>query len=1035
MTFFVPLIVTCVSFPNRRILRAQKECTDGRLLTTVALRATHRELKNCGEIMTHTYRGKTSSGIELPMNRLVRGSVLSIVAGLAGSLTGLAAMAADTTGPAAATGAPSELTEIIVTGSTIAQKLDDSPLPVVLLTSEEIAKTGYTSATDLLQNLPGMQSFVTASSSVNGGGGGITTAAVHALPSKYTLVLLDGQRIAGFPLGSVQGSGSGVNLNSIPLDAVERVEILSDGASSLYGADAIAGVVNFILKKDQTDGAAYYNASIPSQPGGGGWSAGLSKGFGDLNTDGWNILVTFSRDVQDSLEASQRAVSSRGAYFPFSANGTSYIFNNRTSNTEPANITLNGGTGNGVSYNPYYSANGNCGQGALAAPLTTAGGTTCRFNYAATVEDIPGYVRDSGLIKATFDLHDAGKVWGEAVISQFDMTSQYAAPAQPFPTSPTVNSAIWNTYVAPYLTANGLTATGATIGYRAVSAGGRTDDWQTKMRHIALGWEGSFFGWDFHASVVDSYGVLTDNLAGGYLDSSQFFSAIASGAYDPIMATGQSSLSTAVLHQQFTQTFSYLTSASVGAQSKIFDLPGGPSVLSLGAEFDRYKNSSWNSQLSLSQSGYSTQPTNSDYPIGGGFGAVPFEADRDNWALLGEWRFPILKDLSVTASGRFDDYAKVHSDWIFGNTADVNPVTGLINQLPSGSQGNTFSDATYELSFRYTPIEMVSFRGSYGTGFRAPNLTDISGPLAYAGSTSGSYPCPFPGSIGCSPGAAQYNLLSGANGQAGPNGLRPESSKQFGFGVRVDPISQLSIALDYWNVKIKNQIESTGIAEQVAFNNPTQYANLFVNPYVTPNGVTSIALQQIPFNGGEADYSGLDLNASYHVDLGFGIFNANWTGTYMLTQHYTNAPGLPELTDLGVLGPDQQVVFRIISNLELSLKTGEWVNTLMTHYKSGYRDIGYTAGDGIVFLAGPNGSLGAPTDFGGLKVPSFTTFDWQTAYNIEKNIRLTGGVRNLADKAPPLSLQTGGGGNQSGYDGRYYDPIGRTFYVRGDVRF
>jgi len=68
-------------------------------------------------------------------------------------------------------------------------------------------------------------------------------------------------------------------------------------------------------------------------------------------------------------------------------------------------------------------------------------------------------------------------------------------------------------------------------------------------------------------------------------------------------------------------------------------------------------------------------------------------------------------------------------------------------------------------------------------------------------------------------------------------------------------------------------------------------------------------------------------------------------------------------------------------------------------------------------------------------VPSFMTFDWQSAYNIEKNIRLTAGVRNIADKAPPLSLQTGGGGNQVGYDGRYYDPIGRTFYVRGDVKF
>jgi len=937
-------------------------------------------------------------------------------------------MAADTDTTAAASTA--EIEEIVVTGSSIAQNLDSSSLPVTILTAEEIAKTGFTSATDLLQSLPGMQGFVPSSSSVNGGGGGITTAAVHSLPSKYTLVLVDGQRIAGFELSATAGEGFGVNLNSIPLDAVERVEVLTDGASALYGADAIAGVVNFILKKNQTEGSVFYNASIPSQSGGGGWNAGLSKGFGDLANDGWNILFTFSHDIQDPLSASQRPVSSQGAYFPFSSNGTNYIFNGRTSNTEPANIII---SQLGVSYNPYYQANGNCGQGALAAPLTAAGNTTCRFNYAATVEDIPGYKRDSGLLKATFDLQDGGQVWGEAVISQFDMTSQYAPPAQPFGISPTDNATLWNAYVAPYLAATGQTATQATVGFRAVSAGGRTDDWQTKMRHVAVGWDGSYLGWDFKAALVQSHGVLTDYAAGGYLDSSLFFSAIASGAYDPVMNTGASALDSAVLSGPFSQQFSDITTFSVGAQHRLFDLDGGPSILSIGTEFDRYKYSVSFSSLILSQSGFSTQPANPDYPIGGDYGQVPFEADRNNWGLFGEWLFPILKELNATASVRFDDYAKVHSDTVFSPTA--NPATGLQDQIAPANLGNTFSDTTFKLSFRYTPVEMVSFRGSYGTGFKAPNLNDIAGALVYNGSTSGSYACPFPGSAGCLPGSAQYDLLAGPNGQSGSAGLKPETSRQFGFGVRVDPVSQLSIALDYWNVRIKNQVESQGIAEQVAFNNPTEYKSLFVNPYLDPAGYQTIALEQVPFNGGEAQYTGIDLNANYHVDLGFGRFNASWTGTYMLKQEYTDGPGLPELTDLGVYGPDQQVVFRIISNLVLSLQTGEWVNTFTTHYKSGYRDATYSAGSAEVFLAGPNGTLGAPVDFGGLQVPSYATFDWQTVYNIQKNIRLTAGVRNIADKAPPLSLQTGGGGNAVGFDGRYYDPTGRTFYVRGDVKF
>jgi len=205
-----------------------------------------------------------------------------------------------------------QLEEIVITGSSIAQKADSSSVPVTILTSQDIAKTGLTSASDLIQNLPAVQGFVAQANSVNGAGGGQTTAALHALASKYTVVLLDGQRVAGYSLNNGLGGGSAVNLESIPLDAVERVEVLTDGASALYGADAVAGVVNFILKKNSTEGNVFYHSSVPDQQGGDAWSAGFSKGFGDLNSDGYNLLVTYSHDVQGTLWAKDRAVSSRG---------------------------------------------------------------------------------------------------------------------------------------------------------------------------------------------------------------------------------------------------------------------------------------------------------------------------------------------------------------------------------------------------------------------------------------------------------------------------------------------------------------------------------------------------------------------------------------------------------------------------------------------------------------------------------------------------------------------------------------------------
>jgi iron complex outermembrane receptor protein len=923
-----------------------------------------------------------------------------------------------------------QLEEVIVTGSSIAQNADTTSLPVTIITSEQIAKTGYTSVTELIQNLPAMQGFVPASSSVNGGGVGVTTAALHSLPSKYTLTLIDGQRVAPFELSAVQGGGFGVNIDTIPLDAIERVEVLTDGASALYGADAIAGVVNFILKKDTTQGNAYYDISIPQETGGGGWDAGISKGFGSLATDGYNILVSYSHNVQDKLEASQRAVSQNGAFFPFTSGGTKYIFFNPTSNTEPANVTIGS---LGVTYNPFYKANGNCGP-ALAFPLTTSEGINCRFNYAATVEDIPESIRDSGMVKGTFQVSDNNRVWAEVLASQFDLTSQYAASAQPEGISPTRLPTLWNAYVVPYLTANGVTAKSATLNYRSVSAGGRTDDYGTLSRQIAVGWNGDFNGWKFNATGNLSHGRLTDTAAGGYLDSSEFATAIASGAYDPVLATGSGALQATVLHALFRTDTSDLKSFLVGGQHDLFKLPGGPSILSMGAEYDvtTYKVD-FNSLL-LSGNGFSDQPTSTDTAIGGSAGLTPFEADRTNWGVFGEWLLPVESNLDVTASLRYDSYAKVHSDDVFGLVA--NPATGLIPLLAPAEQGNTFSDTTGKLSFRYTPIDLVSFRGSYGTGFKAPNLSDIAGALAFNGSTAGTYACPFPGSVGCLPGSAQYDLLSGSNGNSGPTGLKPEKSKQWTLGVRVEPIPTLSLGIDYWNVSLTDQIESQGIAEQVAFTNPSAYKSLFVNPYLDPvGGFQTIGFEQIPFNGGSAHYSGVDWNFNIHTNFGWGKFNAAWTGTQMIKQEYTFGPGMPSLTDLGVYGPDQQVVFRTISNFVLSLETGKWVNTFVVHYKSGYKDEHYTAGQGDVQLATATGGLGGATNFPGLQVPSFATFDWQTSYDLLKFLTVTAGIRNIADKEPPLSLQTGGGGNQVGYDGRYYDPIGRTYYLRANVKF
>ena len=498
-----------------------------------------------------------------------------------------------------------------------------------------------------------------------------------------------------------------------------------------------------------------------------------------------------------------------------------------------------------------------------------------------------------------------------------------------------------------------------------------------------------------------------------------------------MLSTGTASIKPFILTEQFSRSKSTLNSLHVGAQHEFFELPGGPTILAFGAEYVQQKYSVDYSDLAQSGSGFSTQPVSGDTVIGGGGGNVPVGASRNNWAAYGEWFLPVLKTLEATASVRYDYYDKVASNFVFGTNPDA---TGLIPQLPNADLGNTFSKATGKISVRWLPVESVLLRGSYGTGFRAPAPSDIAGALAFAGSTQNSYACPFPGSAGCLPGSAQYDLLAGPNGLSGDAGLKPETSNQYTIGGRWEPVRGLSLGLDYWSVKIKNQVLSQGIPEQVGFANPQQYAGLFVNPYIDPVGqFTTIAFSQLPFNGGQANYSGIDWDFSWRTNTSWGVFNASWTGTQMLKAEYNFGAGEPFNSDLGKYGPDQQVVFRTTMQIIGSLQTGAWLNSLTFHYKSGYQD-SPNAGANI-FLANPDGTLGKSVEFCCLRVKEYYTFDWQTQYNLNKDVKLTFGLLNLFDKDPPLSLQAGGGGNQIGYDGRYADPIGRAFYARVGYKF
>ena len=935
-----------------------------------------------------------------------------------------------------------------ITGSSIKRIAKEGALPVQTLTAADIQKTGATSLTDLLQKLPAVQGFVPAASTINGaggqdgGGGGATTAALHSMASKYTLVLLDGQRIAPLQLGANQGGGYGVDIGAIPMDAIERVEVLTDGASTLYGSDAIAGVVNFITRKNSSGGDVFVSYDRPQHPGGRSFSGGFSKGMGDLNADNYNFLLSYSHDSQDAVQAAQRSASRNGSVFPFGYNGSNYVWVGRSGSTTPSNLTftttpVGGTTKSTYTINPYYIANGNCGNPLAQIRTLSSAVSACQFNTAALSEDEPASKRDSVLLKATFNLNPDTRLWAEGLLTRYSVTDEFAPAAASLSVTATGNNfaTLYSKYVTPYVTAHNLAAPASvTLGYRSSPLGERSDDYIATTSHLAAGLDGQWKDWSYDATFSLSHLVDQDKLAGGYGDLNALKALVASGAYDPVMATGQSSLASTLLTGMIVSTTtSDVDAVHFGVQHDTFELPGGTSILSLGLDTMHTRYVINPSSLERDNSGYSTQPSSTDIAVGSQAAEVPFDASRDNVGVYGEWLLPLTKSLEVTLSDRFNKYGKVYSRDRFSAVPD--PVTKLLDQLPNAGIGNSFSADTYKASFRWTPVEALLLRGGFGTGFKAPDLGDIANPVAYSAPTAASYPCPFPGSVGCLSGTGQYSILKGGNSLSGPAGLKPERSQQWTLGFRVDPVKGLSAGADLWSVQIKNQVLPTGVSEQTAFTNPSQYASLFINPYTTPTGAPGIGFMEITTNGGIAHYRGVDWDVTLQTKTPIGDWSTTWTGTQMLKQDYTLSPGGAVQSDLGKFGSDLDVVFRTQMRILTSLQTGAFTNSLTANYKSGYRDEQFpTAASSPVYAASDTGYT-TPIAFPGLHVHPFTTFDAQSKYQASKALSVTVGIKNLFDRIPPLSLQTSGGGNYSGYDGRYYDILGRTYYVGGNYKF
>jgi iron complex outermembrane receptor protein len=937
---------------------------------------------------------------------------------------------------AAALAQPQETQRIEITGSSIKRIAAEGALPMLTLTRTDIDKSGAGSVSELIQRLPSMQGFTTVSDSVNGGGGGTTTASVHALGSAYTLVLLNGRRVAPF------NTGSTVNLESIPLSAVERVEVLLDGASAVYGSDAIGGVVNFILRRNQIEGEMSVSVQHVEQGGGASASGSVTKGFGDLDRDGFNLLASLAFDRQQQLKAGQRSFSKSGIIRGI--DGQNVGMRLFSSNSVPGNVLLfnPAGTALAAFFSPELQREGAC------PAFHVVNGAICSFDFPSQVDLVPESQRVTGLLSGRLKLSPDHQLFSELVLSNYYNKPTFAQPAQP---NLPINATLFARHIQPHLAALGLTP--AQIGtltdgnpdndplynLRVFDAGGRRNQYTYKTTHWAFGAEGLLAGWDYKSALTLSRQLFTDEAIGGYLSANRFNALIASDTFDPLgMGPGEgvAALRPAVLQQELDRNLSTYHSLNASASRPLFKFGAGDVSLALGGEVAQqtFKN---DPSLILQGVG--------DSIIGAGSGTLPFDTTRRSAGVFSELLVPLTKQLEVSGSVRFDSYGAAVNRRAFD--IDGNPVAG------NRDEGKKANAATWKLSTRYQPNPQTLLRASVGTGFKAPTLANITLPLQDGGVTAGSYDCPFaapdPLAVGCQPPDSQYNILQGGNASKGAAALKPEKSTQFTFGALFEPSGAVSLGIDYWQVKLEDQIAN--IPVDLAFSDPVAFRRLFTVVRNPVNGRNELRVIQQPVNIAQVKNSGIDLNATLRTNTALGKVTTTLGGTYVIKADFT-VPGVPEMqSSLGKFDANSAVVFRWQLAGAVTLDSGNWSTTLKGNYRSGYRDHEARCADPALTAAqctaaglwlGPDIRSVNPTTgaFGGRiafarRVAEYFTVDLQTRYSVTKALDVTLGIKNLLDEDPPFSVQDGGGGNQRGFDGRYADPLGRTWTLKANYRF
>jgi len=916
----------------------------------------------------------------------------------------------------------SELQEVVVTGSLIKRTDTETPSPVQILSSEDLKNTGYTSVNDVLRNLASngqgtlTQAFSQAFAS---GGSGI---ALRGLTVGDTLTLIDSERMVAYPL-SDDGQRSFVDTTAIPFETIESVEVLKDGASALYGADAIAGVVNVKLKRSYEGAEVTADGGATEHNDGWTWHAAGILGWGDLASDGYNMYVSLEWRRQEQILGSNRrapwattdwsglpggqntqpgAVGASGLVYPDSVTG--YLINPNTASGQP------------------YTFLPGCTQALQNADK-------CTFQFPGQIQ--PPAEQTDFLSKFT---HTLGDDWTLTVTgSIFDSSAEQIAASSfghafsntgqeagsivniAFPPGGLASTVVYPVLSLPASSPLNPYGTAANLVYSFPDIGPATTDVETTTYRLFSDFRGTAAGWDLDGQVGLMYALMSEKFY-GLIEPGVAQQDLNNGTYIPGVSTNGAQLFAPVESSSDSSTLGVL---DLHGSRDLFRMAGGPLSMGAGVQYFHKAQNVVQPQSVIS----GVQEGTPVFSLG----------SQDDTAAFLEFGGKLLRQLEVNAAVRYDHYDTY------------------------GGQ------ATPKFGLKYTPVDILTVRGTWGKGFRAPSISEsgIAGLAFGEGNTNDPVLCPN----------AQANVKGTFNalcaypavGLSGSNpGLKAVTSTNTTFGVLFEPLPAFNVSADYYRIQLTNDIISAAAAGGLGANYialvrgpPATLAECTAttapNPCPTQNVLTPVgypAYELIPYvNAGITTTSGVDVDLQSRLelgDLGRLRFELDWTHIIQYEYGYqgTTFDLVGTHGPTSISGDTGNPRDRAVASL--TWDKGAFSTTLSANYTSAFSITDPSAGYATCLQSL---QAGAPSAYGSVisagvttldpawnpycSVAHFTSFNLYASYAATDHFSVHGTVTNLFNADAPVDLQTYGGGAELRYDAALHQDgaVGRLFLV------